>query len=411
MNSPHPHKQNVFALELNTSSLVSLLERGLSYAKQGKYAEGVALFALVRERLSPQQKQLTDTLDIFIKGYVDYWQAQQTIQQSSKRFVEIETTQQDTTSILEKLFLTLIKDLYCDRNKEALPLVEQVSCNVQPPSNTTPIVPVAVVSSPPGVASPQGNMLAPLHITCFGHFEVRRQNQPVALCPNRNGQTIFRYLVAQSEHSATMDVLMTELWADDEQEVAHHKLQVAISALRRSLNSGYEGISGGGYILCKQGAYQINPSVSLSTDVEEFVSLYQAGQHAGDTIALYEQACALYTGPFLTEDLYADWYSLRREQLSHMYLTMCNTLVEEFTKLRHYERAITWAIALLEENGCDEDAYRHLMCLYAAQGRRSEALRQYQRCRQVLSEELGIEPMPETTQIFHSLLSGKITST
>ncbi len=183
-----------------------------------------------------------------------------------------------------------------------------------------------------------------------------------------------------------------------------------MSALRRSLNSGYECNSGGGYILCKQGAYQINPSVSLHTDVDEFTSLYHAGQQTTsvDAMSLYEQACALYTGPFLSEDLYADWSSLRREQLSHMYLTMCSALVEHAIAIRRYDRALIWATAILKENRCDEDAHRQLMQIHAAQGRRSEALRQYHRCRQVLSEELGVEPMPKTIQIFHSLLNGDI---
>ena len=63
---------------------------------------------------------------------------------------------------------------------------------------------------------------------------------------------------------------------------------------------------------------------------------------------------------------------------------------------------------ILTENRCDETAYRQLMQAYAAQGRRSEALRQFQHCKQILHEELGISPTPETTHVYHSILASTI---
>jgi LuxR family maltose regulon positive regulatory protein len=47
------------------------------------------------------------------------------------------------------------------------------------------------------------------------------------------------------------------------------------------------------------------------------------------------------------------------------------------------------------------------MRTYAAEGRRGEALRQYQHCEQVLQSELGVAPMAETTDLFYTLLRGE----
>jgi DNA-binding SARP family transcriptional activator len=47
------------------------------------------------------------------------------------------------------------------------------------------------------------------------------------------------------------------------------------------------------------------------------------------------------------------------------------------------------------------------MCSYAAEGCRSEALRLYQRCEQMLAEELGVPPLPETTALFYAILHGE----
>jgi len=188
-------------------------------------------------------------------------------------------------------------------------------------------------------------------------------------------------------------------------------LQVAVSALRRSLNNGLDCDPGGGYILCKNRVYQLNPLVPLRADVDEFLAYYQAGQQSsGDSAAMqFEKACQLYTGPFLTEDLYADWSFMRREQLSHIYLTMCSTLAEHYLEAGRYEDTLKWATAILKENQSDEAAHRQLIRAYFALGRRSDALRQFHRCQYILNEELGVQPMPETIELFHIIHRGEIS--
>jgi len=72
-----------------------------------------------------------------------------------------------------------------------------------------------------------------------------------------------------------------------------------------------------------------------------------------------------------------------------------------------YEYAMRWIGAILKENRCDEVAHQQLMRAYAAQGRRSEALRQYQLCARILVEELGVQPMPETISLFQAILNNE----
>jgi len=102
-------------------------------------------------------------------------------------------------------------------------------------------------------------------------------------------------------------------------------------------------------------------------------------------------------GPFLTEDLYADWSFMRREQLAQDHVAMCSALASHAFDAADYAAAVHWATAMLEHDRCNEAAYRQQMRAYAAEGRRGEALRQYQQCEQVLQSELGVAPMAETT--------------
>jgi len=253
--------------------------------------------------------------------------------------------------------------------------------------------------------------LPDLHVTCFGRFEVRRgTNSPedLDLCSNVKGQAVLRYLMTQPQHRASVDKLMEALWPDEEPEVAEHKLRVAISALRVSLNRDVVSKPGGGYILCKGQVYSLNPAVKLHSDVDEFLKLYRAGRAVSgpEAMALYERACNLYSGPYLTEDLYAEWSYMTREELTKTYVTMCDALAEHALASDSYQAAITWASAILKVDRCDEQAHRQLMRAYAALKRRNEALRQYQLCQQILNEELGVQPMPETQRLLQTLLQG-----
>jgi DNA-binding SARP family transcriptional activator len=426
-NLPLPdHQQDILATEHDTCPTVSLLESGLDYIRQGRHAQGVAYFALARERLSPDLMHLAAVLDKFFQDYLSYWQSQQALHQAREHFIEAQTKQQAWITSLEKLLPSSVRDVDNETSTGSPQLLKnsgepQVS---QPPQSLQPLFTDAVEQQlsafrPSGQTEAEpsetnshannDNSLPALYFTCFGHFEVKRLGQTVPLCSNRNGQAILRYLVAQSGHRVSKDTLMALLWPEDEPEVAHHKLQVAISALRRSLNNGYLNDTGGGYILCKNGVYQLNPAVALQSDAEEFLTYYQAGRRSTESAAVtqYEAACCLYTGPFLTEDLYVDWPLIQREQLGQAYLGMCAALAKHYLTVGNYEDALKWANAILKENPYDEAAHQQLFRIYATTGRRSEALRQYQRCERILAEELGVSPMPETVSLFHTLLSSE----
>ncbi len=83
---------------------------------------------------------------------------------------------------------------------------------------------------------------------------------------------------------------------------------------------------------------------------------------------------------------------------------MCRILTDHYLKVKSYQDAEKWATAVLKEDHCDELAYRQLIRIYAAQGRRSEALQQYQRCERILRNELAVQPLPETVHVVQMML-------
>jgi DNA-binding SARP family transcriptional activator len=361
----------------DSACLYPEIEQGLACAATSHYADAATHLLRARALLAPSHTQIVALIDQFIDSHRHFWLAQQGLNEASHRLVATQAEQQACLAALQQIVAQSI---------------------ASQPGGT--LAPVALPSSPAELVG-----LPELAITCFGRFGVRRGGEPLALCANRNGQAILRYLAAQPQHSAPVYVLIELLWPHDDLEVARHKLHVAVSALRSSLNAGLPLAKGAGYLVCEGSLYQLNTAARIRVDVDEFVAACQAGRRAGGSVAIahYEAACQLYGGPFLVEDLYADWTQIRREQLVQMYAEMCAALADDCLERRLYDAAIDWAGRTLHENRCDEAAYRRLMLAYAGAGRRAEALRQFQRCRRVLADEMGIAPAEETTALFEQV--------
>lgn len=394
MDILHSSDERLLTSRSEADFVLSLLERALEYIQQECLSEGVACLTLVREQLPSSQAQLISLVDGFIAGYADYQHAQYLLQQVSRQFAAAHTEQQGRVARFAALLTEHLHEL--DISDSSSPMVAEL--RDQPALKSD--------SSAAPQSHPEHGVLPPtLEITCFGRFEVRRQGEPIDLCSSRNGQAILRYLVVQPNHSARGDTLQNLFWPDDEPEVAQNKLHIAISALRRSLNHGYTRSLADSYIVYHKGIYRLNPTISLCTDIDAFLRYYQSGRQRNEgRVQIYEKACNLYTGPFLVEDLYADWSFLQREQLSQIYLTMCRILAEHCFQNQNYEDATKWATTILKENRCDEAAHRQLIQIYLTQGRRNEALQQYQRCERLLREELGVALLPETTALLKLLL-------
>src|SRR5947207_885956 len=103
MSTSLSSEQQTPVTQFEASSPAALLKRGLDCVREGRYAEGVVFFVLAREHLAANQIEFAAALDAFTQGHVSYWQAQQALQEASKRFVEVETEQQARVTDLEKL--------------------------------------------------------------------------------------------------------------------------------------------------------------------------------------------------------------------------------------------------------------------------------------------------------------------
>jgi DNA-binding SARP family transcriptional activator len=206
---------------------------------------------------------------------------------------------------------------------------------------------------------------------------------------------LLAYLVLHRQRAHPRDILLNLLWGDMPPDRARGCLNTTLWRLRRQLAAGK-------YLLThSSGEVCFNCQSDYWLDVAAFEQAVESTllippELAGESQANeLEQAIALYTGDLL-ESNYCEWVIPERERLrgllydAHYYL-MCH-----YHKREDFHRALEHGALILANNPLREDVHRQMMRLYNDSGQRSQAVRQYQTCRQALHEELNIEPMLET---------------
>ncbi|HYL06826.1 MAG TPA: bacterial transcriptional activator domain-containing protein, partial [Thermoanaerobaculia bacterium] len=118
----------------------------------------------------------------------------------------------------------------------------------------------------------------------------------------------------------------------------------------------------------------------------------------------WQGAWKLYRGPFL-QGYYQAWVTARREECQQAYVELLRDLGDLSVRIERAEEALDAYRAVLLEDPLQERTHLAVMRLYAGQGRRDLVRRQYERLCTLLLDELGVEPLPETVQEYHRLMS------
>lgn len=256
--------------------------------------------------------------------------------------------------------------------------------------------------------------LAPdLRVRFFGNFEVFCRGEALELGHNGKAIAIFKCLLVRRGRPISQDMLMGWLWPNSSPKKARWSLNSAVYSLRRSLDEASSEAITPYVVILERGQYRLTKRLRISSDVEEFDAGYERGrflERAGkieEAASEYEGAVALYRGDYLAEDLYEDWTMIERERLTSACVDILSRLSTYHAQAGNLQESIANRYMLLEKDPCHEESYRSLMTCYARLGLRGRALRQYELCGRRLDLLYGIQPAPETTELYERLLEGE----
>jgi DNA-binding SARP family transcriptional activator/tetratricopeptide (TPR) repeat protein len=237
-----------------------------------------------------------------------------------------------------------------------------------------------------------------LQLTLLGGFQARRPGGVPVTVARRKAQALLAYLALHPDRSHPREKLAALLWGEAPGERARHSLRQALLTLRQALSGD------AAHCVVEEGdGVSIDGSL-VEVDVVSFERLA-----AEATPEALERASALYGGDLLSgiafdETLFEEWLRTERERLRELAIEVLARLLAHQERAGQVDRAVVSGVRLLGLDSTQEPVHRTLMRLYARQGRRGAALRQYQICVDVLERELGTAPEPETRRLYHELL-------
>jgi DNA-binding SARP family transcriptional activator len=247
-----------------------------------------------------------------------------------------------------------------------------------------------------------------LKVKLFGSGQATYFDRPVPGFPNQRSSLLLCYLMLNKQAPLHRERLAAVFWEDYPSHTARKYCRNALWRLRTQLQS--TGAVPDDYLLVSDESLAFINMSPHWLDVEVFEQIITETQSLSGSELSYEQAARLetsvdlYSGDLL-ENVYEDWCLYDRERLRLLNLTQLNKLMTFHAAQQAYERSLQFGERILSLDNTRENIHRQMIWLFWQMGDRSSALAQYKRCAQILREELNLQPMEATRQLYQSVLS------
>lgn len=241
-------------------------------------------------------------------------------------------------------------------------------------------------------------------IDLLGRFRVSVGGEPAREPVSSRGSELLALLVLEDGQRVSRELIASRLWPESGEAQARTNLRRELHQLRRVLPQSERGIDTPGQYL----ALRIEEVASDVHDLRCALVRADAARKEGrkhDEIAPLAEAARIYVGELFPE-CFSEWLGPLRERLKEEVAAALRLLTALLEERRDLLEGIRWARRLTEIDPLDEVAYRTLMRLHAAASDRPAALHAYHRCAHLLERELGVEPAPETRELYRSLIEG-----
>lgn len=240
-------------------------------------------------------------------------------------------------------------------------------------------------------------------VQLFGRFSVQNFGKELDGLDRNKAHELFSYLLLFRHQPHLRESLASLLWQENPLKQGKKYLRKSLWQLQGILspsNSSQEPA----LLTTESDWIQLNGNANIWLDIAKFEEAYERsrgikGRDLNQT--QFNQLCEavkLYNGDLL-EGWYQDWCIFERIRFQNMLLEMLGKLVE-YAEVQHFfELGRKYAMQILSYDLAHEKTHRALMRLFYFSGDRTAALRQYEYCRNVLKDELAVEPTEITMSL------------
>ena len=243
-----------------------------------------------------------------------------------------------------------------------------------------------------------------LQFQMLGHIGVLGSEGEIPLGSPKQ-KAVLAVLLLNANEIVSTDRIIDLVWGDAPPRTAEHSVQIYVSELRKSLNSG----SAGDWIVTRPPGYVMNVPPEL-VDTSRFERLVRDGlsasragdvDHARDSL---EGALALWAGDPLADFAYEEFAQGHIRSLHELRCDALEALAEIYLDSGDGEVARDLARQVGEVDPLRELPQRVIMLALYRGGRQADALRHFRAYRESLVDELGIEPSDDLCHLEEQIL-------
>jgi DNA-binding SARP family transcriptional activator len=244
-------------------------------------------------------------------------------------------------------------------------------------------------------------VIAVLQVSVLGPIEVRRDGRIVPVPAGKTSELLVR-LALEAGRLVRTDRLVDDLWAAGAVTTRRNTLQTKISKLRRALGDPSVIVAGdGGYTLA------VAPSdvdaLAVSGRAAAASRLLDAGDERG-AADLCASTLRMYRGDVLHAAGDGDWVRPHRARLEETRLELVQTRLSARLRLGHLGEVVGELEAVVATYPLQEGLWELLITALYRAGRQADALATYQRVRNQLADELGLDPGPRLRRLEQQIL-------
>lgn len=210
-------------------------------------------------------------------------------------------------------------------------------------------------------------------------------------------RALLAVLLLSANEVVSRDRLLEDLWGEKQPRSGATALRVRIAELRRKLGPDRVETHSPGYLLRVR---------REELDLARFERLVEAarGTAATETVRVLDQALALWRGPPLADVAYEPFAQMAIGRLEELRLAAIERRAEARLALGATAELVGELRALVSAHPFREQFRAQLMLALYSTGRQVEALSEYRSARDLLAEELGIEPGRALRELEHRIL-------
>jgi len=220
---------------------------------------------------------------------------------------------------------------------------------------------------------------------------------------------LLKIIIAYGFERIPKDLIMEDLWPNEKKTTSETNFKVNLHRLRRLLEPSMIKELGSSYIHLKDNLLSLDESL-WQLDIVDFMDLKRKGKFAesqGNTnkaVVYLKDALKIYRNDFLADNLYIETINAKRETYRREYLSILYMLAEIYEKRGALKKAAAFYKKIIAVDPISETACRKLMTNCYNRGKRNDAIRVYEKFKEIVRTEMDSEPDELTVSIYQKIL-------